>query len=727
MGPDIDSEASFDQFGYSVSLNATGNIVAIGAIFGDGNVIDSDRGHVRIYQYNNNPNDPSWIQMGPDIDGEASNDYFGRSVSLNATGNIVAIGAPLNDGIIYDNRGHVRLYQYNNNPNDPSWVQMGPDIDGEATNDQFGRSVSLNATGNIVAIGATLNDGTINDNRGHVRLYQYNNNPNDPSWVQMGPDIDGEATNDQFGRSVSLNATGNIVAIGATLNDGTINDNRGHVRLYQYNNNPNDPSWIQMGPDIDGEASNDQSGYSVSLNATGNIVAIGAPLNDVTGSNSNRGHVRIYQYQETSSSFIVNGNLIVNGNKKIIKSSILDISAYIIKIATNLRNIDDLSTNPAGFDVSYIAALHYDGTLWNISGGNLLIGNQSVGLDVSLVDLQRTISGSLIASQLKYDSSFSLLLSNIENSFNNLYTKSQVDNSYVTISYAYTDISKLKNYIDLSFVTKQTFSISGSAIVQDYVSKAYIDVSFTLLNNKLDLSFALKNRVDLSYSDLNTNLTTLLTSAGASNVDISSITIENIKTSKLALSSHVAISGDLIVAGDTSSNSLNISNSYLFSNNGYSSIYSPSSNTTTIIEEYYSKFNNYGKVFYILADGSLYSLTGRGAISDIRLKENIVDASPKLADLLKVRIVDYNLKNNSNKKYIGVLAQELEELFPSLVETENGPNVEESGKSETYKSVKYSCFNVMLIKALQEQQQIITNLTLRLERLKEKKQVKENA
>ena len=44
----------------------------------------------------------------------------------------------------------------------------------------------------------------------------------------------------------------------------------------------------------------------------------------------------------------------------------------------------------------------------------------------------------------------------------------------------------------------------------------------------------------------------------------------------------------------------------------------------------------------------------------------------------------------------------------------------ENYKSENYKSVKYSCFNVMLIKALQEQQQIITNLSLRLERLKAK-------
>jgi hypothetical protein len=125
-------------------------------------------------------------------------------------------------------------------------------------------------------------------------------------------------------------------------------------------------------------------------------------------------------------------------------------------------------------------------------------------------------------------------------------------------------------------------------------------------------------------------------------------------------------------------------------------------------------------VFYIRADGNLYNLNySLGALSDSRLKENIVDASPKLEDLLKVRIVDYNLKNCPNKKYIGVVAQELEELFPALVETET-PNAEEieNGKTTKYKTVKYSCFNVMLIKALQEQQQIITNLSLRLERLK---------
>ena len=51
-------------------------------------------------------------------------------------------------------------------------------------------------------------------------------------------------------------------------------------------------SWIQLGQDIDGEASDDYSGWSVSLSDNGNIVAIGAPYN--SGNGSNAGHVRVY-------------------------------------------------------------------------------------------------------------------------------------------------------------------------------------------------------------------------------------------------------------------------------------------------------------------------------------------------------------------------------------------------------------------------------------------------
>lgn len=58
-----------------------------------------------------------------------------------------------------------------------------------------------------------------------------------------------------------------------------------------------------------------------------------------------------------------------------------------------------------------------------------------------------------------------------------------------------------------------------------------------------------------------------------------------------------------------------------------------------------------------------------GAISDLKLKENIVDVTPKLAKLLQVRIVNYTLKADPNKtKLMGVIAQELEQISPGLIE-----------------------------------------------------------
>ncbi len=53
-----------------------------------------------------------------------------------------------------------------------------------------------------------------------------------------------------------------------------------------------------MGADIDSEFPSDQSGYSVSSNSDGTIVAIGAPINDLFG--SNRGHVRVYQWNNST-------------------------------------------------------------------------------------------------------------------------------------------------------------------------------------------------------------------------------------------------------------------------------------------------------------------------------------------------------------------------------------------------------------------------------------------
>ena len=276
LGSDIDGEAAGDQSGYSVSINADGDRVAIGATGNDDN--GSSSGHVRIFEYNISTQE--WEQLGSNIDSEAAADFGGWSVSMNSTGNRVAIGAPYNDGN-GTSSGHTRIYEFSNG----IWTQLGQDIDGEAVDDRSGVSVSMNAAGNRVAIGAFNNDGN-GINSGHTRIYEYSNG----TWSKLGSDIDGEDVADNSGYSVSMNAAGDRVAIGARYNAGVNGTESGHTRIYEYSNG----TWSKLGQDIDGEAAGDRSGWSVSMNSTGDRVAIGAYLNDgINGTAS--GHTRIYK------------------------------------------------------------------------------------------------------------------------------------------------------------------------------------------------------------------------------------------------------------------------------------------------------------------------------------------------------------------------------------------------------------------------------------------------
>ena len=114
--------------------------------------------------------------------------------------------------------------------------------------------------------------------------------------------------------------------------------------------------------------------------------------------------------------------------------------------------------------------------------------------------------------------------------------------------------------------------------------------------------------------------------------------------------------------------------------------------------------------FAVLDSGNVQNTNNSyGALSDIKLKENIIDATPKLEKLNQVRVVNYNFIGNDQKQ-IGVVAQELEQIFPSMVEETPDRDGEGNILETTTKSVKYSVFVPMLIKAIQEQQVIIEQL-----------------
>ena len=262
-GTDIYGESAGDKLGSSVCM-PDANTVAIGAPWNDGN--DIDAGHVRIYSWSG----AAWEQKGSDIDGEAAEDDFGKTVSM-PDASTIAIGAPGNDGN-GELAGHVRIYSWSGT----AWVQKGADIDGQAAGDWFGDAVSM-PDANTVAIGSSNDDG-ISCNPGYVRIYAWSG----IKWEQKGKDIDGEECGDWFGDAVSM-PDANTVAIGASGNDGN-GYNAGHVRIYSWSGT----AWVQKGTDIDGESAEDYSGSAVSM-PDANTIAIGAPDN-----NENSGHVRVY-------------------------------------------------------------------------------------------------------------------------------------------------------------------------------------------------------------------------------------------------------------------------------------------------------------------------------------------------------------------------------------------------------------------------------------------------
>jgi hypothetical protein len=112
--------------------------------------------------------------------------------------------------------------------------------------------------------------------------------------------------------------------------------------------------------------------------------------------------------------------------------------------------------------------------------------------------------------------------------------------------------------------------------------------------------------------------------------------------------------------------------------------------------------------FYVQNNGT------HGGTSDRTLKENIVDATDKLADLRKIKVRNYNWIEHGPEgglKELGFIAQEVEEVFPKLVK-ENP----ETGKKLLLDSV----FVPILVKALQEAADKIDVLETRIEALEAK-------
>jgi len=291
VGQDLDGEGAGDLFGGSVALSDNGEVLVVGAIWNQD--CGQKCGHVRIFK-RDSLNPLGWTQLGHAISGDNLSDWFGTSISVSGSGEIIAIGAHQRPmfGAPYGRHGYVRIYK--RNPLSAlGWDQLGQDLIGESPDDRFGHHVALSNDGEVLAVGAVLNDGVNGEDSGHVQVFQKNSTVN-LGWTKIGGNIDGEAADDLFGWQVALSNDGEVLAISARNNDGVNGADSSHVRIFQRDLN-SIIGWAQIGQDLDGEAAGDISGHNMVLSDKGDIVAIGSPYGD------DYGHVRIYRQDSSSS------------------------------------------------------------------------------------------------------------------------------------------------------------------------------------------------------------------------------------------------------------------------------------------------------------------------------------------------------------------------------------------------------------------------------------------
>ena len=122
-------------------------------------------------------------------------------------------------------------------------------------------------------------------------------------------------------------------------------------------------------------------------------------------------------------------------------------------------------------------------------------------------------------------------------------------------------------------------------------------------------------------------------------------------------------------------------------------------------QDYNFAYNGFLKAYINDTDGSYI------AVSDRSLKTDITPFPLVLEKVKQLKPCHYRFKDDMSggNKSIGLIAQEVEPLFPEVVHEKDG-----------IKAINYDAFAVIAIQAIKEQQEIIEELKTRIERLENK-------
>jgi trimeric autotransporter adhesin len=291
-----------DKFGDIVALSGDGNTLAVGAplesrvakgINGKG-AIAPGQSSGAVYVYTRSGK--GWSQQAYiKASNPGSDDQFGYGIGLSADGNTLVVSAPYEDSAAtgingnqddnsVENSGAVYVFSRSGS----TWSQQAyvkaSNTGEKDEGDEFGYSVSVSGDGNTLAVGAIGEDSSasgINGNQTDNSMYGagavYVFSRSGGTWAQQAYVKSSKpARNIMYGYSVSLSANGDTMAVGEYDAD------RGRGALYVLTRSGG--TWLQQArlqpATLDPQ---DSMGCSVAISDDGNTIAAGAMDEDTIG------------------------------------------------------------------------------------------------------------------------------------------------------------------------------------------------------------------------------------------------------------------------------------------------------------------------------------------------------------------------------------------------------------------------------------------------------------
>jgi hypothetical protein len=407
---------------------------------------------------------------------------------------------------------------------------------------------------------------------------------------------------------------------------------------------------------------------NISVVATGDfqnvIVGANTTSNVFVGNVANIGNTKTVTLQvndtRTSADFNINGNIELHNNK--------------------ISFVDNLNNN------SYVRG----------EAGHLYFGTQ--GNDQAYIRpdgiavFNNTIQGPICNFDVIQSGNFSVI--------NNVLTNTQT-NGDVTINGSGTGQVRVNKLASDTSLTANSLIVSGGSVnAFDCTGSAIISGSLTISGN-INIAGATNFTSNVSGGNISmttvtaTNISGTLTTAAQPNIT-SVGTLTTLNVSGTAFSGAVQ-TGNIAANNVTASNNINAST---FSGTSISvgSIAVSGTSTFTGVSTFDNNLTVNGELRCVNDIVAFFS-------SDARLKTNISTLENTLDKLETVKGVSFNWNQlaqdngKDNTKQIGIIAQDLETVFPELVHT----------KDDGYKTVDYIKLTAVLLQAVNELRQEIKN------------------